>query len=81
MKTKARKDSIRYRRKIEEKYSWDRLSNTDEERRSHKKRSIIAIIVVISIFVTSNFINNISKIFEFRMTISIKFRIFDHFGE
>ena len=52
MKTKARKDSIRYRRKIEEKYSWDRLSDIDEERRSHKKRSIIAVILVISIFAT-----------------------------
>lgn len=52
MKTKARKDSIRYRRKIEEKYSWDRLSDSDDERRSHKKRSIIAIIFVIFVFVT-----------------------------
>ncbi len=50
MKTKARSDSIRKRRNIEEKYSWDRLSDSDYERKSHKTRALIATIVVISLF-------------------------------
>jgi penicillin-binding protein 2 len=50
MKTKSRRDSIRKRRNIEEKYSWDRLSNSDGERRSHRARALIATIIVISLF-------------------------------
>ncbi len=50
MDTKARKDSIRKQLKIEEKYSWDRMSDSDEERNSHSKRVIIAIISVIIVF-------------------------------
>ena len=52
MKTKARSDSIRKRRNIEEKYSWDRLSNSDDERRSHRIRAIIATAIVIFFFST-----------------------------
>ena len=52
MKTKARKDSIRKRRKIEEKYSWDRMHDAEEERKSHSNRAIIATLVVIGIFFT-----------------------------
>ena len=52
MKTKARKDSIRKRRKIEEKYSWDRMNDAEEERKSHSNRAIIATLVVIGIFFT-----------------------------
>jgi penicillin-binding protein 2 len=50
MKTKARSDSIRKRKNIEEKYSWDRLSDSDYERKSHKVRALIATVVVISLF-------------------------------
>ena len=50
MKTKSRNDSIRKRKNIEEKYSWDRLSNADDERQSHKTRALIATVVVISLF-------------------------------
>ena len=50
MKTKAREDNIRKRNKIEEKYSWDRMNDADEERRSHAKRAIIATIIVLAIF-------------------------------
>ena len=50
MKTKARKDSIRKRKNIEEKYSWDRLSDSDHERKSHKARALIATVIVISLF-------------------------------
>ena len=46
MKTKARQDSIRKRRNIEEKYNWDPMSNADKERSSHKNRAIIATIIV-----------------------------------
>ena len=52
MKTKARRDNIRKRNKIEEKYSWDRMNDADEERRSHSKRAIIASIIVLAIFTT-----------------------------
>ena len=52
MKTKAREDNIRKRNKIEEKYSWDRMNDADEERRSHTKRAIIATIIVLAIFTT-----------------------------
>jgi len=52
MKTKARQDNIRKRNKIEEKYSWDRMNDADEERRSHRKRAIIATIIVLAIFTT-----------------------------
>ena len=52
MKTKAREDNIRKRNKIEEKYSWDRMNDADEERRSHAKRAIIATIIVLAIFTT-----------------------------
>ena len=41
MKTKARSDSIRKRRNIEEKYSWDRISDSDSERKSHKSRGAV----------------------------------------
>ena len=50
MKTKSRHDSIRKRKNIEEKYSWDRLSDAGNERKSHKTRALIAIAVVISLF-------------------------------
>jgi penicillin-binding protein 2 len=50
MKTKSRNDSIRKRKNIEEKYSWDRLSDADDERESHKIRALIATVVVISLF-------------------------------
>ena len=50
MKTKSRNDSIRKRKNIEEKYSWDRLSDAGDERKSHKARALIATIVVISLF-------------------------------
>ena len=50
MKTKSRSDSIRKRKNIEEKYSWDRLSDAGDERKSHKARALIATIVVISLF-------------------------------
>ena len=50
MKTKARIDSIRKRRKVEEKYSWDRMSDSDSERHSHKIRAIIAATAVIIVF-------------------------------
>ena len=50
MKTKSRSDSIRKRKNIEEKYSWDRLSDSDDERKSHKSRALIATVVVISLF-------------------------------
>ena len=50
MKTKARSDSIRKRKNIEEKYSWDRLSDSDYERKSNKVRALIATVVVISLF-------------------------------
>mgnify|MGYP000061651654 CR=1 FL=1 len=50
MKTKSRSDSIRKRKNIEEKYSWDRLSDSDYERKSHKVRALIATVVVISLF-------------------------------
>ena len=52
MKTKARQDSIRKRNKIEEKYSWDRMNDAEEERRSHGYRAIIATLVVLGIFFT-----------------------------
>ena len=52
MKTKAREDNIRKRNKIEEKYSWDRMNDADEERRSHRKRATIATIFVLIIFTT-----------------------------
>ncbi len=51
MKTKARSDSIRKRKKIEEKYSWDRLSNSRDERRSHKARALFASFFVLFIFI------------------------------
>ena len=50
MKTKARKDNIRKRNKIEEKYSWDRMNDAEEERRSHGIRAIIASLIVLAIF-------------------------------
>ena len=50
MKTKARQDSIRKRRNIEEKYSWDPMSNADKERSSHKNRAIVATIIVMFFF-------------------------------
>ena len=50
MKTKSRRDSIRKRKVIEEKYSWDRLSNAGDERKSHKIRALIATTVIISLF-------------------------------
>ena len=50
MKTKSRRDSIRKRKIIEEKYSWDRLSDAGDERKSHKVRALIATVVVISLF-------------------------------
>ena len=50
MKTKARQDSIRKRRNIEEKYNWDPMSNADKERSSHKNRAIIATIIVVFFF-------------------------------
>ena len=50
MKTKARSDSIRKRKNVEEKDSWDRLSDSDYERKSHKVRALIATVVVISLF-------------------------------
>ena len=50
MKTKSRRDSIRKRKNIEEKYSWDRLSDSDDERKSHKIRALIATIIVVSLF-------------------------------
>ena len=52
MKTKARKDNIRKRNKIEEKYSWDRMNDAEEERRSHGIRAIIASLIVLAIFTT-----------------------------
>ena len=52
MKTKARKDSIRKRNKIEEKYSWDRMNDAEEERRSHGIRAIIASLIVLALFTT-----------------------------
>ncbi len=52
MKTKARKDNIRKRNKIEEKYSWDRMNDAEEERRSHSIRAIIASLIVLAIFTT-----------------------------
>jgi penicillin-binding protein 2 len=50
MKTKSRRDSIRKRKIIEEKYSWDRLSDAGDERKSHKIRALIATTVIISLF-------------------------------
>ena len=50
MKTKSRRDSIRKRKNIEEKYSWDRLSDSDDERKSHKIRALIATVIVVSLF-------------------------------
>ena len=50
MKTKAREDSIRKRRNIEEKYSWDPMSDADNERNSHKSRALIATAIVIFFF-------------------------------
>ncbi len=52
MKTKARSDSIRKRRNIEEKYSWDRISDSDSERKSHKSRAIVAAGIVLLFFIT-----------------------------
>tara|TARA_B100001057_G_scaffold224669_1_gene224949 strand:+ start:13055 stop:14962 length:1908 start_codon:yes stop_codon:yes gene_type:complete len=52
MKTKARKDNIRKKNKIEEKYSWDRMNDAEEERRSHGIRAIIASLIVLAIFTT-----------------------------
>tara|TARA_B100000965_G_scaffold384949_1_gene385696 strand:- start:374 stop:2281 length:1908 start_codon:yes stop_codon:yes gene_type:complete len=52
MKTKARKDNIRKRNKIEEKYSWDRMNDAEEERRSHGIRAIIASLIVLALFTT-----------------------------
>ena len=49
-KTKARSEHIRKRAKIEEKYSWDRMSDADDERQSHSMRAVIASIVVLTIF-------------------------------
>ena len=49
-KTKARSEHIRKRAKIEEKYSWDRMSDADDERQSHSTRAVIASIVVLTIF-------------------------------
>ena len=50
MKTKSRRDSIRKQKIIEEKYSWDRLSDARDERKSHKIRALIATTVIISLF-------------------------------
>jgi len=50
MKTKARIDSIRKKRKVEEKYSWERVSDSEDERHSHKVRALIAAAAVIFIF-------------------------------
>ena len=50
MKTKSRRDSIRKRKIIEEKYSWDRLSDSSDERKSHKIRALIATTIIISLF-------------------------------
>ena len=63
MKTKARIDSIRKRQKIEEKYSWDRMSDSEEERRSHKTRSIIAAVIVSIVFVIY-----VIKLYEVQVT-------------
>ena len=63
MKTKARIDSIRKRQKIEEKYSWDRMSDTEEERHSHKIRAIIA-----AVFISAIFIIFIIRLFELQVT-------------
>ena len=52
MKTKARQDSIRKRRKIEEKYGWDRMNDAEEERKSHSNRAIIATLIVLGVFFT-----------------------------
>ena len=49
-KTKARSEHIRKRAKIEEKYSWDRMSDADDERQSHSTRAVIASIVMLTIF-------------------------------
>ena len=63
MKTKARIDSIRKRQKIEEKYSWDRVSDSEEERESHKIRAIIAAISITAIFILFVF-----KLYELQVT-------------
>ncbi len=63
MKTKARIDSIRKRQKIEEKYSWDRVSDSEEERHSHKIRAIIAAISITAVFVLFVF-----KLYELQVT-------------
>ena len=52
MKTKARIDSIRKRQKVEEKYNWDRMSDSDSERQSHKIRVLIAAAAVVLLFFT-----------------------------
>ena len=52
MKTKARRDSIRKRHKIEEKYSWDRMSDSQNERKSHRNRALVATLIVITFFVS-----------------------------
>ncbi|MBH44806.1 MAG: penicillin-binding protein 2 [Gammaproteobacteria bacterium] len=63
MSTKARKDSIRKRLNIEEKYGWDRMSDSDEERKSHSSRVIIAIVLVIFVFGTY-----ISKLYQLQVS-------------
>ena len=50
MKTKSRRDSIRKRKNIEEKYSWDRLSDSGDERKYQKTRALIATVIVVSLF-------------------------------
>ena len=50
MKTKAREDNSRKRNKIEEKYSWDRMNDAEGERKSHRIRTLIASLIVLSIF-------------------------------
>ena len=63
MNTKARKDSIRKRQKIEEKYSWDRMSDAETERKSHKLRAILAALFSIVIFSMY-----IGKLYELQIT-------------
>ena len=63
MKTKARIDSIRKRQKIEEKYSWDRMSDSEGERHSHKIRAIVA-----AVFISVIFIIFIIRLFELQVT-------------
>ena len=63
MKTKARIDSIRKREKIEEKYSWDRVSDSEEERHSHRIRAIIAAIAISAIFILF-----VVKLYELQVT-------------